>query len=142
MRFPLLLQRHSPIFRRHWQQAKSGPFDPLRKSFAVELALRRSKGSAAWTLRRGCRARYITAFRDNEIDRGVLPKLTSEDLREIGVTAIGHWRKLRDAITALGASATQAHRSWGFQIATNASSHITKHTARAQMLPHSPDAES
>jgi len=37
---------------------------------------------------------------------------------------------------------TQAHRSWGFKIATNASSHITKHTARAQMLPHSPDAES
>ena len=32
--------------------------------------------------------RYLPAFRDNEIDWEVLPKLTSEDLREIGVAAI------------------------------------------------------
>jgi class 3 adenylate cyclase len=50
-------------------------------------------------------ARYLPAFRDNEIDWAVLPKLTSEDLREIGVSAIGHRRKLLDAIAALGASA-------------------------------------
>ena len=48
--------------------------------------------------------RYAPAFRDNEIDWEVLPKLTSEDLREIGVAAIGHRRKLLDAIAALGAS--------------------------------------
>lgn len=36
-------------------------------------------------------------FRDNEIDWEVLPKLTSEDLKEIGVLAIGHRRKLLDA---------------------------------------------
>jgi class 3 adenylate cyclase/predicted ATPase len=52
--------------------------------------------------------RYVPAFRDNEIDWEVLPKLTSEDLREIGVTAVGHRRKLLDAITALGASAPTA----------------------------------
>jgi class 3 adenylate cyclase len=33
----------------------------------------------------------------------VLPKLTSEDLREIGVVAIGHRRKLLEAIAALSA---------------------------------------
>jgi len=49
--------------------------------------------------------RYITAFRNNEIDWEVLPRLTSEDLREIGVVAVGHRRKLLDAIAALGASA-------------------------------------
>jgi class 3 adenylate cyclase len=49
--------------------------------------------------------RYITAFRDNKIDWEVLPRLTSEDLREIGVAAIGHRRKLLAAIAALGASA-------------------------------------
>ena len=49
--------------------------------------------------------RYVPAFRDNEIDWEVLPKLTSEDLREIGVAAIGHRRKLLDAIAALGATA-------------------------------------
>ena len=42
--------------------------------------------------------RYVPAFHDNEIDWEVLPKLTSEDLREIGVAAIGHRRKLLDAI--------------------------------------------
>src|SRR5499427_1843639 len=49
--------------------------------------------------------RYAPAFRDNEIDWEVLPKLTSEDLREIGVAAVGHRRKLLDAIAALGSSA-------------------------------------
>jgi class 3 adenylate cyclase len=52
--------------------------------------------------------RYVSAFRDNEIDWKVLPKLTSEDLREIGVAAIGHRRKLLDAIAALGATAPTA----------------------------------
>jgi class 3 adenylate cyclase len=52
--------------------------------------------------------RYVPAFRDNEIDWQVLPKLRSEDLREIGVAAIGHRRKLLDAIATLGASAPTA----------------------------------
>ena len=52
---------------------------------------------AAWLQGLGLE-RYVPAFRDNEIDWEVLPKLTSEDLREIGVAAIGHRRKLLDAI--------------------------------------------
>jgi hypothetical protein len=31
----------------------------------------------------------------------VLPNLTTEDLKELGVGALGHWRKLLDAIAAL-----------------------------------------
>ena len=58
---------------------------------------------AAWLQGLGLE-RYVPAFRDNEIDWEVLPKLTSEDLREIGVAAIGHRRKLLDAIAALGAT--------------------------------------
>ena len=42
---------------------------------------------AAWMQGLGL-GRYITAVRDNEIDWEVLPRLTSEDLREIGVAAI------------------------------------------------------
>jgi class 3 adenylate cyclase len=53
-------------------------------------------------------SRYVPAFRDNEIDWEVLPKLTSEDLREIGVAAIGHRRKLLDAIAGLGAAVPTA----------------------------------
>jgi hypothetical protein len=62
---------------------------------------------AAWLQGLGLE-RYVLAFRDNEIDWEVLPKLTSEDLREIGVAAIGHRRKLLDAIAALGATASAA----------------------------------
>src|SRR6267143_992271 len=62
---------------------------------------------AAWLQGLGLE-RYVPAFRDNEIDWEVLPKLTSEDLREIGVAAIGHRRKLLDAIAALGATAPAA----------------------------------
>ena len=56
---------------------------------------------AAWLQSLGLE-RYEPLFRDNEIDWEVLPKLTSEDLKEIGVVAIGHRRKLLDAIAAIG----------------------------------------
>jgi hypothetical protein len=45
--------------------------------------------------------RYEGAFRENEIDETVLPSLTEEHLKELGVTAVGHRLKLLDAITAL-----------------------------------------
>jgi class 3 adenylate cyclase len=49
--------------------------------------------------------RYEQAFRDNAINWAVLPKLTADDLRDIGVVAVGHRRMLLEAIAALGASA-------------------------------------
>ena len=48
--------------------------------------------------------RYEQAFRDNAIDEATLPKLTAADLRDLGVTAIGHRRTLLDAIAALRAA--------------------------------------
>jgi predicted ATPase/class 3 adenylate cyclase len=45
--------------------------------------------------------RYEGAFRENEIDETVLPSLTHETLKELGVTAVGHRLKLLDAIAAL-----------------------------------------
>jgi hypothetical protein len=56
---------------------------------------------AAWLRDLGLQ-RYVQAFRDNDIDGEVLPKLTAEDLTGIGVTPVGHRRKLLDAITSLG----------------------------------------
>jgi SAM domain (Sterile alpha motif) len=41
--------------------------------------------------------RYEQAFRENEIDLRVLPELTADDLKELGVAAIGHRRLLRKA---------------------------------------------
>jgi len=51
---------------------------------------------------------YAAAFRDNEIDESVLPSLTAEDLRDLGVTLVGHRRRLLDAIAALGPEAVSA----------------------------------
>jgi hypothetical protein len=47
--------------------------------------------------------RYEAAFRENEINERVLPSLAAEDLKELGVTALGHRRILLDAIAALRA---------------------------------------
>jgi class 3 adenylate cyclase len=44
---------------------------------------------------------YEPAFRENEIDDKMLPRLTAEDLKELGVTVVGHRRRLLDAIIAL-----------------------------------------
>jgi class 3 adenylate cyclase len=44
---------------------------------------------------------YEAAFRENEIDDAVLPRLTAEDLKDLGVSIVGHRRKLLDAIAAL-----------------------------------------
>src|SRR5262249_7616610 len=52
--------------------------------------------------------RYEAAFRENEIDETVLPSLTHETLKEIGVTAVGHRLKLLDAIAALGVNSRVA----------------------------------
>jgi class 3 adenylate cyclase/predicted ATPase len=47
--------------------------------------------------------RYEATFRENEIDNTVLPNLTAEDLKDLGVSIVGHRRKLLDAIAALRA---------------------------------------
>ena len=44
---------------------------------------------------------YATAFRENEIGERVLPSLTADDLKELGVNLIGHRRLLLDGIAAL-----------------------------------------
>ncbi|MGA7865186.1 MAG: adenylate/guanylate cyclase domain-containing protein, partial [Stellaceae bacterium] len=56
---------------------------------------------AAWLKSLGLE-RYAPAFRDNEIDWDALPKLSAEDLKDLGVVLGGHRRKLLDAIAALG----------------------------------------
>src|ERR1700756_1969507 len=45
--------------------------------------------------------KYEAAFRENDIDETVLPSLTHENLKELGVASFGHRVKLLDAIAAL-----------------------------------------
>ncbi|MGO9422085.1 AAA family ATPase, partial [Roseiarcus sp.] len=44
---------------------------------------------------------YEANFRDNKIDADVLPQLTADDLKDIGVSAVGDRRRLLGAIAAL-----------------------------------------
>jgi class 3 adenylate cyclase/tRNA A37 threonylcarbamoyladenosine biosynthesis protein TsaE len=50
--------------------------------------------------------KYEAAFRENDIDETVLPGLTHETLKELGVASIGHRVKLLDAIAALPSDAS------------------------------------
>ena len=45
--------------------------------------------------------KYEAAFRENDIDETVLPGLTHETLKELGVVSVGHRVKLLEAIAAL-----------------------------------------
>jgi hypothetical protein len=56
--------------------------------------------------------RYEQAFRENEIDLRVLPELTADDLKELGVAALGHRRLLLKASADLAAP-------WPSMTATN-----------------------
>src|SRR6201981_191986 len=62
---------------------------------------------ADWLRRLGLE-QYEPAFRTNEIDERVLPSLTAEDRRDLGITLVGHRRRLLDAIAALGTTAPPA----------------------------------
>ena len=55
---------------------------------------------AAWLNSLGMQ-QYEEAFRENAIDVAVLPELTSGDLKDLGVSLVGHRRKLLAAIAAL-----------------------------------------
>ena len=55
---------------------------------------------AAWLHGLGLQ-QYEQAFRDNAIDAAILPELTSEDLKDIGVNPVGHRHRLLAAISAL-----------------------------------------
>jgi hypothetical protein len=44
---------------------------------------------------------YVHVFRDNAIDDAVLAELTADDLKDLGISLVGHRRKLLAAIAAL-----------------------------------------
>jgi len=48
---------------------------------------------------------YEAAFRENSVAADLLPNLTPEDLKDLGITLVGHRRRLLDAISALRADA-------------------------------------
>jgi class 3 adenylate cyclase len=64
----------------------------LRHEDAVDIA--------AWLSGLGLE-RYVEAFEANHIDAAVLRTLNTDDLKELGVTSLGHRKKMLDAIAQL-----------------------------------------
>src|SRR5262249_30126134 len=83
-----------------------------------------------WLRRLGLE-QYEAAFRQNEIDDTVLPSLTAEDLKDLGVGSIGHRRKLLDAIAALRA---EASAPTSLSDALLATAQATKDTAERRQI--------
>jgi class 3 adenylate cyclase len=82
-----------------------------------------------WLKRLGLE-RYARAFHENAVDADILPILTANDLKEMGVISIGHRRRMLEAIAALrpdavrdGApeqiSSSSAPADWGGPVDTS-----------------------
>jgi class 3 adenylate cyclase/predicted ATPase len=52
--------------------------------------------------------RYEAAFRENDVGADLLPSLTAEDLKDLGIVPVGHRRRLLQAIAALRTEAGSA----------------------------------
>ena len=91
---------------------------------------------AAWLRELGLE-RYELAFRENDVDADVLPQLTAEDLTALGVTAVGHRRKLLDAIAALrrtdDAPATGAPANGALELAADTTASTLSEGERRQV---------
>jgi class 3 adenylate cyclase/predicted ATPase len=74
---------------------------------------------------------YEKKFRDNRIDADLLPRLKSEDLMEIGVSALGDRLRLLDAIAALASAKPPADVS----VSTSKSAPLKSHEVSAERRP-------
>jgi hypothetical protein len=74
----------------------------MRKDHAVVTGVPASPimDIGGWLRSRGLEE-YEAAFRENKVDAAVLPNLTAEDLKDLGIAAVGDRRKLLEAIVAL-----------------------------------------
>ena len=87
---------------------------------------------AAWLQRLGLE-QYEQAFRENRIEADVLPSLTAEDLKDLGITLVGDRRRLLDAIAALRPGASTVTDSGP---ASEAGSISASHSARDPVRPN------
>src|SRR5260370_30993432 len=89
--------RSTPVFRRRHKLLRIAvrAYDASKEKHRNDAMV-----VGAWLRGLGLE-RYEQAFRDNEIDQRILPEPTADDLKELGVGAIGHRRLLLKAIADL-----------------------------------------
>jgi hypothetical protein len=88
------------------QAFNGGPCTPAIQPVPAlwpKLASRSSRTSVGVTTN-ACFGQYEATFRDNETDSTVLPRLTVDDLKDLGVAVVGHRRKIMSAIEELNAT--------------------------------------
>lgn len=77
---------------------------------------------------------YERAFRDHDVDARILPGLTADDLKEIGVASVGHRRLMLQAIAALSAAAAPVDPGTGAaEAATAPAAHPPSRAERRQL---------
>ncbi len=95
-------QHADRALRKPLPQFLSGQFRPGCAMFGRGA---KTATGARWTSRTGCERLVLSnmeaAFRENAVDADLLPSLTAEDLKDLGITAVGHRRRLLDAIAKL-----------------------------------------
>ena len=67
---------------------------------------------------------YEEVFRDNGVGGAVLPKLTADDLKEMGVAGVGHRRKILAAIEQLNAASAE-HSERAKPASTRDAAHVS-----------------
>ena len=77
---------------------------------------------------------YEAVFRQNDIDETVLPNLTADDLKEVGVASLGHRRKLLDAVAALRADANASPATTPDSAATEVSPRDTAERRQVMVM--------
>jgi class 3 adenylate cyclase len=96
----------TPVIRR-WLLAKQSANVKAGLFGASERLFRRAMWSSAMDVGGWLRSlgleHYEGKFRDNNVDWDVLPQLTADDLKDIGVVAVGDRRRPLSAIAALAA---------------------------------------
>src|SRR5689334_7638823 len=90
---------------------------------------------AAWLRALGL-DQYDAAFRENAVDAEVLPTLTADDLKDLGVTLVSHRRRLLDAVAKLqndSASSQAAEPSGDHPASTQAENVVSQAGERRQL---------
>ena len=101
-----------PADRRSSSQRRSTMADVHRRavnSRQISCGVSPPMDVSAW-LRRLELGEYAAAFAANHVDAVTLRQLTADDLREIGVTSVGHRRRLLEAIAKLDESSNEKQK--------------------------------
>jgi hypothetical protein len=96
--------------------ARALRFAPLRRTPAGDRAVEQI---ADWLQKLGL-GQYAQRFAENDINFAILPDLTDQDLKEIGVASLGHRRQLLRAITELKGGETGAPKPFTKAVAPTA----------------------